>query len=359
MTSFWQMTLMNARMTVRNRMALFWLLVFPLLFIFMFGFLVPDGSFTMRVGVVGDDSTPISGEIVEQMRKFDGFEVFQGDREAELTELSDGNRNAVLLLTEGDGATPVTAEIFFDQTNLTTSQVSVGVIQQFLYEAEIGASGQPRLIETIVSGVDADRFDFMNFFVPGMLAMALMTNGVIALSTTFVSYRERGILRRLRATPFPLWAFILSKISVQLVVAMAQAAVLLGTGVVLFDVTIAASYVSLVIMIALGALGFLSIGFAVSSFARDAETAAGISNVIVFPMMFLGGVFFPVENAPDWLQPLILVMPVAYLADALRVIVLEGATILDVWPSAAVMLITALLGMVIAVRFFRWDARAV
>jgi ABC-2 type transport system permease protein len=359
MTSFWQMTLMNARMTIRNRMALFWLMVFPLLFIFMFGFLVPDGDFTLRVGVVGEDSTPMSGEIVEQMRQFDGFEVFQGDRETELAELADGNRNAVLFLSEGEGETPVAAEIFFDQTNLTTSQVGVGVIQQFLYEAEIGASGQPRLIETIVSGVDADRFDFMNFFVPGILAMALMTNGVIALSTTFVSYRERGILRRLKATPFPLWAFILSKVSVQLVVAMAQAAVLLGTGILLFDVSIAASYVSLVIMIALGALGFLSIGFAVSSFARDAETASGISNVIVFPMMFLGGVFFPVDNAPDWLQPLILVMPVAYLADAFREIVLEGATIFDVWISAAVMILTALLGMLIAVRFFRWDARTV
>jgi ABC-2 type transport system permease protein len=180
---------------------------------------------------------------------------------------------------------------------------------------------------------------------------------VIALSTTFVSYRERGILRRIKATPFPLWAFILSKITVQLVVALAQAAILLGTGVVLFSVSIADSYVSLALMVALGALGFLSIGFAISAFARDAETASGISNVVVFPMLFLGGVFFPVENAPDWLRPITQIIPVTYLADALREIVIDGATIADVWVSALVMIVTAVIGMLIAVRFFRWEAR--
>lgn len=358
MNSFLQMTLANAKMTIRNRMALFWLLVFPLLFIFMFGLLVPDGGFDLDVGISGAESSPMARIVTDRMDEADGFNVHHGEADSELEELSNGNRSVVVVFGPGDDEAATTAEIYFDQTNLATSQVGVGAVQQFLYEAEIAASQQPRLIDMSVSGVDADQFDFMEFFVPGILAMALMTNGVIALSTTFVSYRERGILRRIKATPFPIWQFILSKISVQLLVAMAQAAILLGTGMLLFDVAIASSYVSLVVMIALGALAFLSIGFAISGFARDAETASGISNVVVFPMLFLGGVFFPLENAPDWLRPITQIIPVTHLAGALREITLDGATILDVWPSVIVMLITTVIGMLIAVRFFRWESRS-
>ena len=181
----------------------------------------------------------------------------------------------------------------------------------------------------------------------------------MSLSSSFVTYRQRGILRRIKGTPFPLWAFIMSRISTQIIIAIVQAAMLLALAVILFDVHVSSSYVALLVLVTLGALAFLSIGFVVSAFAPNSDTADSAGSAITLPMMFLGGVFFPVDDAPSWLQPLIQILPLSHLADGLRSVIIDGAGLTDVWLPVLVMLATAGIGLLIAVRFFRWEPRAV
>src|SRR5690606_2383676 len=158
------------------------------------------GDFNLRVGVAGVDTSPLASSIAERMEATEGFDLSYGDAEAELNALADGNRSVVVIFSEGEGEAPVAAEIVFDQSNVTTGQIGASAIDRFLFEAELEATGGERLIDTIVRGAESEQFRFIDFLVPGILAMALMTNGVIALSSTFVSYRERGILRRVKAT---------------------------------------------------------------------------------------------------------------------------------------------------------------
>jgi ABC-2 type transport system permease protein len=114
----------------------------------------------------------------------------------------------------------------------------------------------------------------------------------------------------------------------------------------------------ILLAIAVGALCFLSIGFAISGIARNTETAASYGNLITFPMLFLSGVFFDVDAMPGWLRPIVNVLPLKYLVDALREPMTRGNGLAEIWLDLVILLGIFAVAMVIAVRFFRWDARA-
>lgn len=356
MNAFGAMVLANVKMTVRNRAALFWLLAFPIIFIVLFGYLF-QGNIGMTIGVAGADLSPTTTQIVDQMKQVSGFSVKTGDQQAEMDALKSGDRDVVVVFAPGATADQTAAQIYFDQSNPQTSQVAVSAVRQFFSDANQAMTNAPQPIATTVQGVSTERIDYIDFLVPGILAMSIMTNCVMGLSGTFVAYRERGILRRIKATPFPLPSFILARISTQVLLSVTQAVILLGVGKVLFDIAISQRLLSLLGMIVLGSLAFLAIGFLVSAFARNSEVADSLGNAISFPMMFLGGVFFPVDSAPAWMQPITKIIPLTYFANGLRDIMIHGASLMTVWGDALVMLATAALALAVAVRFFRWEAQ--
>lgn len=359
MKPLYYMIVANLKMTVRNRAALFWLLVFPVIFIVLFGYFFSGDSFSARVGVVGSDISPQASQVVEQMKSVSGFKVTVGARDAELAALEDGDRDVVVIFGPGAEAGQLAAQIYYDQTNPQESQVAVAAIRQFFSEANQALSNAPQAFVTTVEGVDTENTRYIDFLVPGILAMSIMSSAIFGLSSGMVTYRERGILRRIKATPFPLWAFILARMVTQVLIAIVQAIIVVGIAVVLFDVSIAGDYVSLVAMIGVGSLAFLAIGFFVSGIARNQEVADSVSNAISFPMMFLGGVFFPIDLAPAWLRPITKVIPLTYFANGLRDIMIKGATFFGVWIDAAVLVVTATVALALAVRFFRWEAQTV
>jgi ABC-2 type transport system permease protein len=187
--------------------------------------------------------------------------------------------------------------------------------------------------------------------------MSLMNSGVIGLATAFVTYRERGILSRIRVTPFPLTSFILARVISQLLVAGLQAVILIGMAWLFFGLHLRGNPLVLLLAIVAGALAFLAIGFAISGIAPNAETAASYANLITFPMLFLSGIFFSMENAPAWLRPITKVLPLSYLVDALREPMSFGNGLSAIWLDLLALILTFIIAMAIAVRFFRWDSR--
>jgi ABC-2 type transport system permease protein len=188
--------------------------------------------------------------------------------------------------------------------------------------------------------------------------MSIMNSGVIGLSTAFTSYREKGILRRIKVTPFALWKFILARIVAAMMVILATSAILIGIGMLVWGLTVRGNWLLVGAIIMIGSLAFLAIGYAISSFARNTETAASYANLITFPMLFLSGVFFPVGSMPDWLQPVMNVLPLKYLVDALRQPMMYGHGIEDVWIDLLVLLAVFAVAMAFAIRFFKWDSTA-
>ena len=354
MTALLAMVRANFTMSLRNRAALFWNLAFPALFIVIFGVVFGRGeSVHFDVGVTGAESA-YRDRVVQAMSDSPTFTVTQGSQDEELQALATGSRGVVAVFSDSGAADELPAvTIYYNATQGPVSQVAVGVMRQVLS----GAAGGTPPLQITEQAVTGDDVSFMDVFAPGILAMSLMNSGVISLATGFVTYREKGILRRIRVTPFPLTSFLLARVISQLLIALLQAVILLGMAWALFGLHLRGNLIVTLVAILIGALAFLAIGFALSGIAPNTETAASYANLVTFPMLFLSGIFFSMENAPSWLQPITKILPLPYLVNALRDSITFGGGFAAIWKDLLVLLAFFVAAMVIAVRFFRWDTK--
>lgn len=348
------MIIANLKMTIRNRGAIFWNLLFPAIFIVIFGMVFgSDQSIVIDVGVTGADS-PYRQQVTEVFADGETFEL-AGTTDADRlrAELDDGDLDAVVEFGPApeSGLPPVI--VHYNQANGPTAGIVNSVIQQVL----LGVAQAESPLEVSLEPVNSRDVSFIEFFVPGIVAMSLMNSGMIGLSTTFTNWRERGILRRMRLTPFPLPNFLLARILSQVAVAFAQTLILIGLAAILFDYRPGGNIFVVFVAILVVSLTFLTMGFAVSAVARTTESAAGISNLIVFPMLFLSGVFFETDSAPDWLQPITNLLPLRFAVEALRQPMTNGAGFADIWQDLLALGLFFAVAILFAVRFFRWDSR--
>lgn len=353
MTSLLAMIQANVKMSLRNRAALFWNLVFPALFIVIFGVVFGRGeSIGFHVGIAGPES-PWRDRTVSELHAIESVSVSLGAEADELEALAQGNRGVVAVFgaAAGNELAPVT--LYYNATEGPVAQIAVGVLRQTLTEA----AGETPALPIAEKPINAADVSFMDIFTPGILAMSIMNSGIISLATAFVTYRERGILRRIRVTPFPLTSFILARAVSQLFIVGIQAVVLIGMAWAFFGLHPRGNPLALLVTVLIGALAFLAIGFAISGIAPNAETSATYANLITFPMLFLSGIFFSMENAPAWLQPITRLLPLAYLVDALRQVMTFGNGLSAIWTDLLALTLTFVIAMIIAVRFFRWDTR--
>jgi len=352
MQSFWAMVLANLKMTVRNKQAIFWNLAFPAIFILMFGAVFSNsGLSAFDVGIAGGDSE-LRVAVTQAMQQSDAFKVSEGTVDEELAALKNDDRSVVLVFP-GEGAGD-TIEMYSSNAGGPNAQIATGTVRSVVMEV-VGASSGVRVEQQQISTLNAS---YIDWFVPGILGMSLMNSGIIGIATAFVSYREKGILRRIKVTPFALWKFILARIVAALVVALVTSGILVGIGWLAWGLTVRGNPLLIIGVLILTAVAFLAIGYAIAAFARNTETAASYANLITFPMMFLSGVFFPLGSMPDWLQPLIRLMPLKYAVDALRQPMLYGHGLGAVWQDLLVLLAVFAVCLLFAVRFFRWDATA-
>ncbi|MCC6313052.1 MAG: ABC transporter permease [Thermomicrobiales bacterium] len=352
MRSFWAMVRANVKMSSRNRGALFWNLAFPALFIVVFGAIFGRGAITTFHVGIAEPASEFGEAAAREMEANPAFMVSRGPAEEELARLRGGERDIVLTfpVAEADGRPAAT--LYYDMARGPSEAMAVGVVRQTLNEL---AGGEPAAaIEE--EPVDAQDITFMDAFLPGIVAMNLMNAGIIGLSTAFVNYREKGILRRIRVTPFPLTSFIFAQALSQLLVVAAQSIILVALAKLLFGFHLRGDPLAIALTVAVGGLTFLAIGFAISGVARNAEAAASYANLIAFPMLFLSGIFFSMDAAPGWLQPITRALPLPYLVDALRDLMTRGAGLTAVWTDLLVLLVVFAVAMTIAIRFFRWDA---
>lgn len=341
------------KMSVRNRQAIFWNLAFPALFILLFGVIFNSGNnVNFNVGVAGPASAS-QDAFVKALDSSSAFKVHTGDTEQkELKSLKDSNRDVVVVFGAATGTARPPVTIYYDNSNGPNAQIAVSAVRQVLLETS-GTTADAAIQQKPVSTLNVT---FIEFLVPGILAMSLMNSGIIGLSTSFVAFRERGIFRRIKVTPFPLWQFLLARVLSQLVIALIDAVILIVMAKIVFGLTVRGNPLLILAVLIIGGLSFLSIGYLIASFSKNVETAASYANLITFPMLFLSGVFFSVDSAPKWIQPVTKVLPLKYLVDALRDPMMLGRGISAIWIDLLVLAGVFVACMLLSVRYFRWDA---
>jgi ABC-2 type transport system permease protein len=352
MNSFLAMLVANIKMSLRNRQAMFWNLAFPALFIVLFGSIWgSDNLSTFDIGVI-DSGSPMQAPVVDALESSDAFVVHIGTEADEISALENDDRVLVLSFPENEGE-PIRM-YSADRPADVSSQIAISATRSVLVEVLGGNQGIP--IEDVK--IDALNASFMDWFMPGIIAMSLMNTGIIGISTAFVTFREKGILRRIKVTPLPLWKFLLARVLGAMIVGLVSTFVLIGLAMLLFDASVRGNWLLILAMIILVSTCMLSLGAGVAAIARNVESAAGMANLITFPMMFLSGVFFPIASMPDWMRPIMAVMPLRYGVEVLREPMLYGRGIDAIWTQILILITISVVAIAIAVRFFKWDATA-
>jgi ABC-2 type transport system permease protein len=216
------------------------------------------------------------------------------------------------------------------------------------------AAGRPAPVALDEQAVSVHHLRQIDWLTPGMLGMLLMYAN-LSVGTALVTWRKQGALRRLAATPLRQSTLIGGQATARLLLSLAQCAVLIAVAIFVFKVQIIGSWLALGLIVTLGALVMLSLGFVIGSFARNAEVAASMTFLITFPMMFLGGSYFPTDSAPAFLAPLIHILPLSYLNDALRQIINNGADLAATRTDALALAVWMVAALLLSFRAFRWE----
>lgn len=339
----------------RDRTTLFFSFAFPIIFILIFGMIFgSDQTPNYDIGLVEQAHSKAGDAAVSAFQQSKAFKVHLGDEASELDKLRSGDRKAVVVLGAAGASGSVPVQVYSDPSQTSTAQILLPLVQQVV--GQINAELQPAAPALVYQpqSVGVKNLRSIDYLVPGILAMALMQLGLFS-AIPLVTQRETKVLRRLNVTPLSRRTMVSAQVAQRLLMAAAQAVVLLGGGVLFFHVKITGNPLALAAFILLGALLFVAMGFAVSGRARTAESAQPLIGVIQFPMLFLSGVFFPIELVPKAVRPVVDAMPLTYLGDALRQVSVDATPYYPLWVDTVVMAGWLAVCMVIAFRTFRWE----
>lgn len=195
---------------------------------------------------------------------------------------------------------------------------------------------------------------YIDFLVPGLLGMSMMSGGLWGVGFVIVDMRIRKLLKRFLATPMRRGDFLIGIMLSRLLFIIPEVVVLLVFARLAFGVVIYGSQAGLMFLIVLGATAFAGIGLLVASRARTMETVSGLMNLVMLPMWLLSGVFFSSDRFPAVVQPAIKALPLTLLNDALRGVMLEGASLGSQWVQIAGLCAWAIVTFLLALRWFRW-----
>jgi ABC-2 type transport system permease protein len=195
---------------------------------------------------------------------------------------------------------------------------------------------------------------YIDFLIPGLLGMNLMGSGIWGLGFAIVDARKKRLLKRLIATPMSRWQYLASFALSRLTLLFIEVGLLLGFAVLVFGVPLRGSIPLLILICLLSSLSFASLGLLIASRAQTMEGASGLMNLAMLPMWIFSGVFFSSARFPSTIQPVIQLLPLTAVIDALRANILRGAGWQTVAPELGIIVGWMALSFVLALKLFRW-----
>jgi ABC-type multidrug transport system permease subunit len=220
-----------------------------------------------------------------------------------------------------------------------------------LADAALHPHGPPATVDKPVTEPGSRYIDFL---IPGLIGMNIMSSGMWGIGYVVVEMRTRKLLKRLVATPMSRSQFLISFVLMRALFLFLELPVLLGFGWLTFHVGVAGSLPLLVGVSLVGALSFAGLGLLVASRAQNTQTVSGLINLVMLPMFVASGVFFSTARFPESVQPALRALPLTALNDALRAVMIDGAGLREILGPVALLAGIALVSFAAALKLFRW-----
>jgi ABC-2 type transport system permease protein len=360
MRAFYKLLIADFKLFFRDRTALFFTFAFPVIFMIIFGLVFSGGNdVSYDIGLVNDDNSVVGIGVSQALAQVPIFEVTEGELDDTLQQLKDGDLRAVIFIPSdlssklGQGE-PADITVYHDPAQTTSSQIILSVLGELINESNRQLTQEPVLLQLTEESIQSRDLREIDYLTPGILSMSVLFLGLFG-ALPMVEWREKQVLKRFGATPLSRSTVVSSQIVYRLVLSMMQTLIIIAIAYFVFHVQIVGNWLVLFGLVILGTLAFISIGYLAVSRARTVEGAMPIIQLIQFPMLFLSGVFFPVDFMPDFMRPIVTALPLTYLGDSLRQIMVGATPLHSLTTDIAVLGGWLVVCMALAIRFFRWE----
>lgn len=358
------------RSIVRSPSSVVFTLLFPLIFILVFGF-IGGSAVSVDVGVVKGSDT--QNPVYQALAKSSVIHLINDQPLDQMnSDLAKGHIDAIINIKKNhDGWTlypplsvakskpAFTVDVQYTKASAEKDNILKSVLSTIFFRMNQMTSNEPPAIaelkETTVSGREYKTIDFI---LPGQLGFSLLSTGVFGTAFVFLSLRITLVIKRFFATPVKRYSIVLGEALARITFALIGALFIILIGHYAFDFTLIHGISTVLQMLVLSFVGvviFMGFGFVVSGIAKNESSVPPIANIITLPQFLLSGTFFSISVFPTWLQPVCNALPLTYLNDAMRKVAFEGASLLDVGHQLLILLIWGIIVYSAAVKLFKWE----
>lgn len=356
----------SLRAIFRSPSAVVFSVIFPFIFIIVFGFIGNSGG-KQRYRVAVENGIDTANDMYRALKNTEGVILkYYGSKDSLEEDLEKGRIAGVINIQKNTvGNVPYV--ISFRTTNSSDDQwpqFRALVLSKINEVSNKNYVDRPQYAvlnfnpESKVDRAEIRQYKTIDFILPGQLGFSLLSSGVFGVAFMFFGLRNTLVLKRFFATPISRTHIILGEGFARVIFQMLTAIVIIVVGHYLFDFTLIKgleTFFEMLFLSFLGLLVFMGFGFIVSGLAKNDSTIPPFANLITMPQFLLGGTFFSIENFPKWLQPISRAMPLTHLNTAMRNVAFEGQSLWQVKGEIGILLIWGVIVYAIAIKVFKWE----
>jgi ABC-2 type transport system permease protein len=350
----------------REKTTMFFTLAFPIILILVFGTIfMSQDNVNFHLCVQDLDQSKASKDSIEALEVNGKFKITRVAPSANPVQyVRDNKVTLVLVIPKGlekslmrrkffnDYKATATVTYIYDPSSSSIS-TKMDILNGVLAGVNQELAGVPPFIKSVKKSILTRKYRFIEYFIPGIIAMAVMTLSLFGTVNVNTELRQKGIIRKLSTTPITRIDWILSDILYQFILALISTTAMLLVSYAVFDANLHIN-AWLPAFILLDVFAFVGIGMILTRFAREAQSAAAAANAISFPMMFLSGSFFPIELMPGFLQTIAKMLPLYYVNEGLRAAMVFQDS-MDALRNAAIIGIFASVVFILGILATKWE----
>lgn len=355
----------NTRRFFRDKTAIFFSIGFPLIFLFVFGNLYGNNSnVSFNIAVINKSDSAFAKDFAKSIsdNKILKTKTDITTIESAKDKMSRAELDAAIVLPSDFGSFKGTdrfpsgqVEIVYTQNN-QQSATALGNVLESQFKQINGRFVDTVTPFTVVSKqLNEKSLSSFDYAFAGLLGFAIIGIGILGPINVFPELKKMGILRRLSTTPIRVWQYFLSTMVGQVAIGLISLTLMFIIAITVFHLNVIGNWFELVIFLMLSIVMILGIGLALGGWAKNERQVAPLANMIVFPMMFLSGTFFPRFLMPDWVQTVSSLLPLTPVIDGIRLIANEGKHFIDILPQIGLIGLWMVFIYLVAFKVFRWE----
>ncbi len=330
----------------REPSAMLWVVLMPLLWMVLLGFAFsnpPQERFGLAIEPLPQVATTFQSSALEALQDAPQFKIIDADKSLRTKVFQRGEAVLGIRLNEND------IDYFYDRNN-PESRRALSLVDETVQKS----AGRVDAVVKRVSLQETPGSRYIDFLIPGLLGLSIMTSSLFGVGLTIVSNRRENLLKRYLATPMPPRHYLISHIFGRMMVLSVEFATILLSGWLIFRFEVSGSFFAFMLLAILGAAAFTSLALLCAARTKSVPMMAGLINLICVPLIFMSGVFFSKTNFPDWMHGIISLLPLTALNDGLRKIALQGLSLTDLSLEISVLVAMTLICTVLTQKMFRW-----